>query len=330
MPRISVIVPVYNTEKYLHRCIDSILAQTYTDFELLLIDDGSTDSSGAICDEYALKDSRVRVFHKANGGVSSARNMGLDNAQGEWITFVDSDDWVKIDYFKLMIRQSDADLIMSSFEITDSTSKWNNCIENNKYGIEQISLFLNKYILSTQFCVPWCKLYKRNLIQENTELRFNTGISLAEDTIFVFGYLCRIKSVRTIEDFSYQYNRGVVDSLSVKYRTIDEYRKIIKENYDSLRRVEIKFNYDGDEVRFTRTLVIFRLCLDVIKNDKASIKKKYNHFIELLNDTPVRELLMYKNPKEKGPRRRFFDILALTRCYRFLFLYVICKKGFIY
>lgn len=86
MPKISVIVPVYNTEKYLHRCVDSILAQTFTDFELLLIDDGSTDSSGAICDEYAQKDSRVRVFHKENGGASSARNLGLDNATGEWIT----------------------------------------------------------------------------------------------------------------------------------------------------------------------------------------------------------------------------------------------------
>ena len=93
MPKISVIVPVYNTEKYLRRCIDSVLAQTYQDFELLLIDDGSKDSSGAICDEYAEKDTRVRVFHKENGGVSSARNLGLDNAKGEWVTFIDSDDY---------------------------------------------------------------------------------------------------------------------------------------------------------------------------------------------------------------------------------------------
>lgn len=87
MPKISVIVPVYNTEKYLHRCIDSILAQTYTDFELLLIDDGSKDNSGAICDEYAAKDSRVRVFHKENGGVSSARNLCLDNVDVVTIFF---------------------------------------------------------------------------------------------------------------------------------------------------------------------------------------------------------------------------------------------------
>ena len=107
-PKISVIVPVYNAEKYLHRCIDSILSQTFTDFELLLIDDGSKDGSGAICDEYAAKDNRVRVFHKENGGVSSARNLGLDNACGEWVTFVDADDYVRPSYLATYIEISTA------------------------------------------------------------------------------------------------------------------------------------------------------------------------------------------------------------------------------
>ncbi|MGN0202626.1 MAG: glycosyltransferase family 2 protein, partial [Candidatus Cryptobacteroides sp.] len=105
-PKISVIVPVYNAESTIRRCVDSILAQTFTDFECLLIDDGSKDRSGEICDEYAAKDSRVRVFHKENGGVSSARNVGLDNAKGEWVTFVDSDDWIDSYY-------------LSSFEIEE-------------------------------------------------------------------------------------------------------------------------------------------------------------------------------------------------------------------
>lgn len=98
-PKISVIVPVYNAEQYLHRCIDSILAQTFTDFELLLIDDGSKDNSGDICDGYAMKDERVRVFHKKKGGVSSARNLGLDNAKGEWVSFVDADDYLDNCYY---------------------------------------------------------------------------------------------------------------------------------------------------------------------------------------------------------------------------------------
>ena len=116
MPLVSVIVPVYNTEKYLHRCIDSILSQTFSDFELLLIDDGSTDQSGTICDEYARKDSRVKVFHKENGGVSSARNLGLDNTRGEWVTFCDSDDFIHKDMCRTLMNNiqedEDADIIV--------------------------------------------------------------------------------------------------------------------------------------------------------------------------------------------------------------------------
>ena len=99
---ISVIVPVYNVEKYLNRCIDSILAQTFTDFELILVDDGSPDNCGKICDEYAAKDSRIHVIHKANGGLSDARNAGIDwafaNSNSEWVTFMDSDDWIPDNY----------------------------------------------------------------------------------------------------------------------------------------------------------------------------------------------------------------------------------------
>ena len=105
---ISVIVPVYKVEKYIHRCVDSILTQTFTDFELILVDDGSPDNCGIICDEYALKDNRIHVIHKENGGLSDARNAGIDwafeNSNSEWLTFIDSDDWVHPKYFEAMVR----------------------------------------------------------------------------------------------------------------------------------------------------------------------------------------------------------------------------------
>lgn len=115
-PKISVIVPVYNVEKYLRRCIDSILAQTFSDFELLLIDDGSKDRSGDICDEYALKDQRIKVFHNSNQGASAARNFGLSKAKGEYVSFIDSDDWMESTYYEDFLERMTSSMI-SIFKI---------------------------------------------------------------------------------------------------------------------------------------------------------------------------------------------------------------------
>lgn len=130
LPAISVIVPVYNAEKYLHRCIDSILAQTFTDFELLLIDDGSKDKSGAICDEYADKDSRVRVFHKENGGVSSARNAGLDNVRGEWVAFLDADDYFLSNGLEILLYtalERKAKVSAANFYVEKDNKRYGQC-----------------------------------------------------------------------------------------------------------------------------------------------------------------------------------------------------------
>lgn len=115
-PQISVIIPVYNAEKTLNRCLNSIIAQDFKDFEVLLVDDGSTDDSGKICDEYAAKDDRFKVFHKKNGGASSARNIGLDNAKGEYITFCDADDYTEANWLDVFISNiKDYDIVVSSF-----------------------------------------------------------------------------------------------------------------------------------------------------------------------------------------------------------------------
>ena len=113
MATISVIVPIYNAEKYLHRCVDSLLAQSFQDFELILVDDGSSDSSPQICDAYAATDTRIKAFHQKNQGVSSARNFGLDMATGRFCTFIDSDDWIELDMYETMmnsLEKNDADL----------------------------------------------------------------------------------------------------------------------------------------------------------------------------------------------------------------------------
>lgn len=133
---VSVIVPIYNAEQSLPRCVDSILNQRFTNFELLLVDEGSTDGSGAICDAYAARDSRIRVFHKENGGVGSARrNAGLDKAMGDWVTFVDSDDYVLDGYFPCCIEEN-IDL----------------CIQNWKYGNGEVIQWLGARIVDGEGC----------------------------------------------------------------------------------------------------------------------------------------------------------------------------------
>lgn len=179
VPKISVIVPVYNAEKYLHRCIDSILAQTFTDFELLLINDGSKDSSGDICDEYAVKDSRVRVFHKPNGGVSSARNLGLDNVNGEWISFVDADDWIEPQMLELLLskaKETNADIVFSDFNFDyPDRSIVSHFYDWNKQDLDGLS----EYISTTWTCL-WGSIQKKSLYDDNN-LRSPEGVKYCED-----------------------------------------------------------------------------------------------------------------------------------------------------
>ena len=195
-PVVSIIVPVYNAEKFLNRCIDSILAQTYTDWELLLIDDGSKDASGRICDEYATKDERIRVFHKENGGVSSARNLGLDHAQGEWITFVDSDDYIEENFLKSFEGNLDADLVVGNAVLINNENRMSIIDVGLSEGLypfpsKSISSILSKSIIR----VPWGKLYKKECIGS---LRFDIKMKIGEDNHFVFCFLHKIKEMRIL------------------------------------------------------------------------------------------------------------------------------------
>lgn len=215
MPTISVIVPVYNVERYLQRCIDSILAQTYIDFELLLINDGSKDRSYIICDEYALKDPRIRVFHKENGGVSSARNLGLDNARGEWITFVDADDYLFKDAFENLLKDPQADLIVGGFShigvFSGRERRFSpiNRIIDIKVDVEFLTNMINFYLTT-----PWCKFFRNDIICAK-KLKFNKYLLYGEDTDFVFQYVLQINSIQFISKQVYCYCDG--ENAFVKY-----------------------------------------------------------------------------------------------------------------
>lgn len=198
-PKISVIVPVYNVERYLRRCIDSILAQTFTDFELLLIDDGSKDSSGEICDEYAAKDSRIIVFHKENGGVSSARNVGLDNVRGEWVAFVDADDKISDGYFHICEEHENADVVVKPFYIIKEKEKK---YYGNKVKVIDSREDIFRYFVRKRVHALWDAIFKKSLI---TSKRFNTDVSIGEDYLFFLSVLPNVKSLAFDSKGPYHY-----------------------------------------------------------------------------------------------------------------------------
>lgn len=198
MSLISVIVPVYKAEQYLHRCVDSILAQTYTDFELLLIDDGSPDRSGEICDEYARQDSRVRVFHKQNGGASSARNKGLDHANGEWVSFVDSDDWIDKYYLETLCCTDDADLVISSIALSAGDT-W-----KTEDAIYTLKDFIHKYSDNLLVRSPCGKLYSNAFIQNNN-IRYDERVRFGEDMIFNLYYFAYCSKIKLLSYTGYVY-----------------------------------------------------------------------------------------------------------------------------
>ena len=205
-PKISIIVPVYNVEKYLHRCIDSILVQTFTDFECIFIDDGSTDGSGRILDEYATEDGRVRVIHQANAGVSAARNAGLAMAHGEWIGFVDSDDWIEpnmYEYLYANAKNTNADAVVCGFFGQHCRRVRQMC------GTEKaLKLIFEKNGFGG---FSFLRLTAAEKVQD---IRFDVNISYLEDSAFFYEVFKRCEKVYWDNKplYHYEYNQSSVTS----------------------------------------------------------------------------------------------------------------------
>ena len=210
MPTISVIVPVYNVEKYLRCCVDSILAQTFTDIEVLLVDDGSTDGSGAICDEYAQKDSRVRVFHKANGGVSSARNLGLDEAAGKYFLLCDSDDVIHPQLLSMAvseIEQNELDCLIYGYSCVDEEITFEEVRKEirKKETVELMNReqVLREILRGQRFRMLACnKLYRAELWES---IRYPVGRKYGDDTSVTYRLMDLCQKVGYVETPYYYY-----------------------------------------------------------------------------------------------------------------------------
>ena len=233
MATISIIVPVYNAAATLRECVNSILSQEFKDFELILVDDGSKDKSPQICDEYAEIDHRVKVFHKENGGVSAARNFGLDYVKGEWVTFIDADDYITPDYFNGVVDY-DEDVLIKGYRKFDYSGVVDERKTEELLRLSDFPDFLSQYATDSILRTPWAKFYKRSLIGN---LRFLTDMKIGEDALFVFKYLAKCKSFAVVPQGEYMV-RLAEDPDEVKYAISVNYSvkslNYLKSAFDSL------------------------------------------------------------------------------------------------
>lgn len=239
MKKVSIIVPVYNVEKYLEECIESMLNQTYTNIEIILVDDGSTDSSGKICDKYKIIDNRVKVIHKKNEGVSSARNTALDMIDGEYLCFVDSDDYVDKDFIlKLVENLNDNDMTICGYieKYLDKEEKID--ITNQIQILTNVDIMNQVIGLSNIKGYLWNKLFKTEIIKNN-KISFSNNICLCEDMYFVIQYLKYCNCVAIIPENLYYYRMRA--SSAVWSKNIEKKISIFvayEEIYSILKEIE--------------------------------------------------------------------------------------------
>lgn len=331
MPKISVIVPVYNTEKYLHRCIDSILSQTFTDFELLLINDGSKDNSGKICDEYASRDSRIRVFHKENGGVSSARNLGLDNAQGEWIAFVDSDDWVESHYLSVLFQDGKYDFVTCYWRLVNDDSYKCEIPKEEEYnGKSEIRKYLDLNIAKISF--PVCRLYRKEIIS-TYKLSFNEKIHCSEDALFNITYLKYVDSIKQVSNIAYNYEKHI-GSLSRIFIPWKDMNYTINMLGTQISQLEEAWSWNGERLyQYHIWAVLLRKYLTHLQFH-VSFRECRKGLREILKNEYVRQCFASTDICKKSKSRLLLDFFMRNEMLLFaaLFLkaeYVLLKMNIV-
>lgn len=309
MPIISIIVPVYNVEKYLHCCIHSILAQTITDIEVLLVNDGSTDSSGTICDEYAKSDSRVRVFHKENGGVSSARNLGLDKATGKWIMFVDSDDKVAPQICERLLSEATEGCmpLCMWYDWHDEEFALRSLgVEKGRYPVNQFT--------KIQWHGPYARLYERRLL-ECAGLRFDERFAYTEDAIFNFEYYALIEAFVMMDEPLYYY-RILPNSLSHgKY--IPDFERIITTSQQ--KRISLAERLKVNDTEFYRDyfrnyafFLAFLFRNNMHKDSPESWYEKIKRNNAVLRSEEFRAAYPYRHEWTKAFTKRYIRVLELS------------------
>ena len=317
---LSVIIPIYNAEEYLEDCLSSIYHQTFQDYEVWMIDDGSNDQSPQICDFYSKKDTRFHVLHKMNGGVSSARNLGLDQSQGNWICFLDSDDTVDKNYLENLYKAVDdkqEKLIIQGFNIIETHSKKTRLFDNHLYDVSHIYLAFER--LHINRCgFPFAKLYNRNIIQEYY-IRFNETINYAEDVIFMLTYLCHVSYIQTLEGA--QYNYFVRRNNSLSQRIFDfksEYT--CYENYLSLIiKIKERFNIPERALSNSYNVIseyLIRRSIGALYQKKTRVKQ--NERIAILKSLSLNQITFLQRHYKQCNKFHKLTVFLLSKHYYYL------------
>lgn len=313
MTEVSIIVPVYGCENYIEKCIKSILDQSFEDFELVLIDDGSPDKSGEICDCYAGIDSRITVIHKKNGGVSSARNAGINVAKGKYIMFCDGDDFVEKNWCQnlfLLMQEKNVNIGICGYKSISNDGK--QIISHTKYNNSNMYI-KNEDIIDiyeTQLLnVPWNKIYLKNIIQKNS-IQFQEGLNYSEDLLFVIDYLkaCR-GGICITNETPYLYRRNVDNSLT--YRYIPNYwgKKII-----AFKKLEELFTCYGVEKKHRNSVIAKAWCWPIVdaisytfhKDNPSGLKEKIMTLSKILNSNECKSAFA------------IWDFCGLSSFYKYL------------
>ena len=319
---LSIIIPVYNTAPYLRECLDSVQCQTFTDYEVWLVDDGSTDGSGVICDEYDRLDERFHVLHVPNGGVSKARNLGIERAAGFWIAFVDSDDTLLPSCFQHLMGnvKEDTDIVIAGYGGERGTR-----IINEDVSLEGSLMkryFIEKKIYSQSG--PCQKLFRTDVIKKNN-IHFPMDIHMGEDMIFFIQYMNHVNSAElvTSDEYLVRYHEG---SLSTKYYSYESERKCFELWYDEITKFvsglscsELKKNKAVWETRTTQTFLRTLECLY-----KANVDMSFRQKLSILNSIDKSELSFFIN--YYNPHKFTSKILIFLISYRFFILFLLAGR----
>lgn len=330
---ISVIVPVYNVANYINECLDSLINQTYQNIEILVVDDGSTDESGKICDEYEKKYKKVKVIHKKNEGLGFARNTGLENVHGKYVTFVDSDDYVDkgfIEKLYINMNNEELDMCKSGFRRVDDSyntlyeRKFNTYIYNEE---ETKKLFLPRMIgalpdkrdsIEMSVCGT---LYKTSYIIENNISFPSERKIISEDLFFNIEYMQHINKSATINYIGYNY-RCNLSSLTKKYRK-DRF-KAVKYFYKELKNKLLSLGYnDITMLRLSRIFFTYiKVCLsqEKLKTSNKKYKDSIKTIYEICNDNLVQEIINGYPIGKLGIRQKVFIYLIKYKCIRTIYI----------